>query len=153
MTEKELQLQFQIICNTTKMGQEVYIIGNSLELGNWEEHNIREIQKLNCIEFPIWQSRPINFKNKTSLEYKFIIKCPSENKIIEWEKKFQGNRKLDITNFENSLYLIDEGIFNDKSKQNIIDLQGNNFDKGNNIINNDKIIKNDNNIISNTFTL
>ncbi len=152
MTEKELQLQFQIICNTTKMGQEVYIIGNSLELGNWEEHNIREIQKLNCIEFPIWQSRPINFKNKTSLEYKFIIKCPSENKIIEWEKKFQGNRKLDITNFENSLYLIDEGIFNDKSKQNIIDLQGNNFDKGNNIINNDKIIKNDNNIISNTFT-
>ena len=145
MDEKELRLQFQINCNLTQPGQEVYIIGNSKELGNWKKNHIKDIQRLYCIEFPLWQSIPISFKNRAILEYKFIIKNPSDNnpKNINWEKNFSGNknRTLDITNLKNSLYLIDEGIFNDNSNQKIVNLEENSNDNNNKTIE----IKNNNN--------
>ena len=130
MSKKELRLQFQINCNLTQPGQEVFIIGNSRELGNWKKSHIKEIQQLYCIQFPIWQSIPIPFKNKSFLEYKFIIKKPSDDNLdnIRWEKDFEGNRNrtLDIRNLTDSLYLIDEGNFNDKSNQTITNLEENN---------------------------
>ena len=150
MAQEEIQLQFQIICNLTKPGEELYIIGNSKELGGWNQQDIKKTQKLNCVNFPIWQSPPISFENKSYLEYKFIIRNPSDNNSnnIKWEEKFQGNRTLDISNFKCCLYLIDDGMFDQKSDHIITNLNefknSDNFNINNNIINN----KINNNIIS-----
>ena len=150
MVEEEIQLQFQIKCNLTKPGEELYIIGNSKELGGWNKQDIKNSQKLNCIYFPIWQSPPISFENKTYLEYKFIIKNPSDknDKNIKWEEGFQGNRTLDISDFKCCLYLIDDGIFDNKSVQKITNLNelknDDNYNKNKNI----NIINNNNNKIN-----
>ena len=157
---EEIQLQFQVECDLTKPGEELYIIGNSKELGEWNKQDIKESQKLNCISFPLWQSPPISFKNKTSLEYKFIIKDPSNNdeNCIKWENSFQGNRILDLSNLDCCLYLIDDGIFNQKSDPKITKLHEFNNSINHNINNtviNKNVIQNNlinNNIINNNFT-
>ena len=117
MSTKNFKLQFKIECNETKFGEEVYIIGNSDEIGKWNQTNINESQKLKCNHFPTWESNILEFSNLISpLEYKYIIKSSSN---ITWENKFEGNRILDLTNKENGFYLIDDGKFNTKSKQTI----------------------------------
>ena len=117
MEDIGLKLTFQINCDITHKPEEVYIIGNTNEFGNWDKHKFKDYQKLNCIKFPLWQSVPILFDNKHKLEYKFIIKNPFDNdeNKINWELEDQGNRELDISDFKDCSYLIDEGKFNDKS--------------------------------------
>ena len=118
MYENEVKLQFQIKCDKTSFGEEVYVIGQALELGDW---NIEKCQSLYGNNFPIWQSQFITFKNKVDFEYKYIYKVPEEkNKDkVKWEK-YEGNRKLKLSDFKDGLYLIDDGNFSDKNSQKII---------------------------------
>ena len=82
-------LKFQVECKQTRPGEEVYIIGNSSELGNWKvNHSIK--LKTNSNLFPIWESNPISINSKSQLEYKYIIKDSSNN--VKWEN-FKGNRQ------------------------------------------------------------
>ena len=78
-------LKFQVECKQTKPGEEVYIIGNSSELGNWNVNNSKKL-KTNSNLFPIWESNPISFQSKSKLEYKYIIKG---NSNLNWEN-FDG---------------------------------------------------------------
>ena len=89
----DLKLQFQVECKETHPGEEVYIVGNSNELGNW---NINNSQKLSTgpNKFPLWESHPILFQSKRQLEYKYIIKNSSNN--VKWES-FSGNRSLNLS--------------------------------------------------------
>ena len=119
MTEKGLKLQFLIICNRIVMNQELFIVGNLKELGNWDTQHFQEYQKLNCIAFPLWQSVCIPFNNKTNIEYQFIIKN-LHNGIIHWERY---NRTLDISQFKDILYLIDDGEFGVNSERKIESLE------------------------------
>ena len=108
-------VQFQVECKETKPGEEVYIVGNANEIGNW---NVNNSQKLSTDSnrFPVWESNPITFQSKTQLEYKYIIKNKSNN--VKWEN-FDGNRTLNLSHLENEAYVVNDGKFSNKSNQNI----------------------------------
>ena len=108
---KEVELKFQITCNQTAPGEELYIVGNTEELSNWKIENIKETQRLYGNRFPIWESSPILFKNISSFEYKFIIKKPESNEVKKWELENKNNRTLDLSDFKSSLYLIESKEF------------------------------------------
>ena len=115
MYENEVKLQFQIKCDKTAFGEEVFVIGEALELGNW---SVEKCQRLYGNNYPIWQSQFITFKKKVDFEYKYIIKFKNKNEI-KWEE-YKGNRKLKLSDFKDGLYLIDDGNFSDKNSQKII---------------------------------
>ena len=114
MTDKNLKLKFEVECNETQLGEELFIIGNSKELGNW---NVNSSQKLitDSTKFPKWESNEINFKKKNPLEYKYIIKSSNN---VKWEN-FNENRILNLQDLKENNYIIDDGKFNDKSNQTI----------------------------------
>ena len=108
-------LKFQVECKQTRPGEEVYIIGNSSELGNWKvNHSIK--LKTNSNLFPIWESNPISFNSKSQLEYKYIIKDSSNN--VKWEN-FKGNRTINLSSLEDREYIVNDGKFSKNSNQSI----------------------------------
>ena len=127
MEEIGLKLQFQIHCDKTGYGQEVYLTGNIEELGNWK---IEKSQQLYGNNYPIWQSQFITFNTKEAFQYKYIYKYPDKNgkDDINWEE-FGENRTLDLSNFKDGLYFIDNGNFNDKDHLKIININEKKEDK------------------------
>ena len=112
----DLNLKFQVECKETKLGEEVYIVGNSNELGNWNVNNSKKLSTDSKL-FPLWESNPISFQSKSQLEYKYIIKSSSNN--VKWEN-FDGNRLLNLSTLNNNTtYLINDGKYSDKSRQKI----------------------------------
>ena len=107
-------LKCQVECKQTKPGEEVYIIGNSSELGNWNVNNSKKL-KTNSNLFPIWETNPISFQSKSKLEYKYIIKG---NSNLNWEN-FDGNRTINLSSLEDQDYIVNDGKFGNKSKQTI----------------------------------
>ena len=101
-------LKFKINYNETKPGDEVYITGNTNELGNWDTNNLKNKLSTNKEKFPLWESEPIPFKEK-KIKYKYVIKRNNGN--VEWENKI-GDRELDISDFKCCLYEINDGKFN-----------------------------------------
>ena len=124
MSDKGLSLQF-ILNGKTELGQEIYITGAVNELGNWD---LCKCPKLNTTpsSYPLWESDFIKFNNKyTNLEYKFFIRkeCDKgkDNEKIFWEK-FDGNRKLDMSNINDGFNII-YGEFSNLSFQKIETLE------------------------------
>ena len=115
MSDKNINVKFEIQCKETQFGEDLYIIGNSNELGNW---NVNQSQKLktDSSKFPLWETDNIKFKKKSPLEYKYIIKNNSNN--VRWEN-FDGNRNLNLSSLQNDYYIIDDGEFNNKLNQTI----------------------------------
>ena len=111
----ETSIQFQVECNETKPGDNVYVVGGSNELGNWKAENSQKM-KTDSNRFPLWESEPIPFQSKSQLEYKYIIKNSSNN--VKWEN-FKGNRTLDLSSLENTIYYVDDGSFSNKHSQKI----------------------------------
>ena len=124
MSDKGLSLQF-ILNGITELGQEIYITGAVNELGNWD---LCKCPKLNTTpsSYPLWESDFIKFNNKyTNLEYKFFIRkeCDKgkDKEEIFWEK-FDGNRKLDMSNINDGFNII-YGEFSNLSFQKIETLE------------------------------
>ena len=138
MYESEFKLQFQVKCDKTKMGEDLYIVGDGKEFGDWKIENSQ--QKLYGNKYPIWQSEFISF-NKKYLEFKYVIK---KDHNLVWERQKIGNRKLDLSNLKDGLYLIDDGNFDDyqnPNNQKIINLIKNEDENDEN----DEIDENDEN--------
>ena len=113
-----INLKFQIKCDETKFGEEVYITGNTKELGNWNSNNSKKLMS-DSKKFPIWESNQITFNSNSNLEYKYIIKNSNN---VKWEN-FNGNRELNFSKLEsNNSYLINDGKFNVKSEAKICGL-------------------------------
>ena len=110
-----LCLQFQVECKETQLGEEVYIVGNANELGNWNAQNSKKLST-SSNKFPLWESNPISFSSKSKLEYKYIIKNKSNN--VKWEN-FDGNRLINLSNLDDSFYMVNDGRFSNKSNQKI----------------------------------
>ena len=110
-----LCLQFQVECKETQLGEEVYIVGNANELGNWNAQNSKKLST-SSNKFPLWESNPISFPSKSKLEYKYIIKNKSNN--VKWEN-FDGNRTINLSNLDDSFYVVNDGRFSNKSNQKI----------------------------------
>ena len=123
MSEKGLFLQFTLETNhkETKPGQDVYIIGEIDELGDWKTKNAI---KLNCIKFPKWESETITFyKNYDKIEYKYIIVTENNFDEVKWEEFSDGkNREINLYNKTEGYYFVKDGEFNNKSTQKILNL-------------------------------
>ena len=110
-----INLKFKIKCDETKFGEEVYITGNTEELGNWNSNNSKKLMS-DSKKFPIWESNQISFNSNSNLEYKYIIKSSNN---VKWEN-FSGNRELNFSKLENNnFYLINDGKFNEKTEPKI----------------------------------
>ena len=110
-----INLKFKIKCDETKFGEEVYITGNTKELGNWNSNNSKKLMS-DSKKFPIWESNQISFNSNSNLEYKYIIKSSNN---VKWEN-FSGNRELNFSKLENNnFYLINDGKFNEKTEPKI----------------------------------
>ena len=141
MSEKGLFLQFILETNhkETQPGQEIYIVGEKEELGDWKPE---KAIKLNCVKHPKWESEPIPFKkNYDKVEYKYIIMPYNNDKKILWEEFSDGkNREIHLINKTEGYYFVNDGEFKNKSTQKIISLDEKyNGEKDDNNINNKKI--------------
>ena len=141
MSEKGLFLQFILETNhkETQPGQEIYIVGEKEELGDWKPE---KAIKLNCVKHPKWESEPIPFKkNYDKVEYKYIIMPFNNDKKILWEEFSDGkNREIHLINKTEGYYFVNDGEFKNKSTQKIISLDEKyNGEKDDNNINNKKI--------------
>ena len=71
-----MQVQFKIRKAETRPGQNVYVVGNKPQLGNW---NNKQAHKLSTEKgmYPAWQSRAaMTFNSReecSNIEYKYII--------------------------------------------------------------------------------
>ncbi len=160
MSKKGLSLKFIVEEKETKVGEDIYLKGSAEELGNWKT-NI----KLSGKKHPKWESDiiPLN-NNYSSIEYKYYLL--NFKKEVIWEN-FNGNRKLDISNYTEGTYVIDSGNFSDKdsltiipydeymekkeNKDNYNNIENNKEEKELNNINNKYDYEKDNNIDNNKF--
>ena len=130
MDEKGIWLQF-IVEIKTEPGQDIYIVGNNDKLSKWDAYNGVKLNTENYDheKHPIWQTDLIEFdKNVQLIEYKFIIRdtrnsTPKDKEII-WEDFGPNiNRKLDLSKFEDSYYIIDNGLFSKQLESKILTLE------------------------------
>ena len=92
----------------THEGEEIYILGNNSDFGNWAEKKF----KLDYYKDNIWRKEyRMNIKDNL-IEYKFICSHKNNNDInnYKWEKR--PNRILDVKNLdnlkkENDKYILD----------------------------------------------
>ena len=109
MSENRVYVKFKLYCKETELGDNIYIVGNINEFGNWNTDNFNENQKLKGNLYPMWLSDTIPIENKKNIEYKYIIKGP--NNKLKWEDC--GNRELNLkyTIFRKGAHYIDDGFF------------------------------------------
>ena len=119
----DLNLKFQLTCQNTQFGENVFLVGNTSSMGNWDTNKSIKLNT-DSSKFPLWESNIIPFKSKSNLEYKYIIKGQENN--IKWES-FQGNRQLDLTKLKNDEeYLINDGKFSNLIKPKITKINNQN---------------------------
>lgn len=97
MENKKFFATFEISCNFTKLGEDIYITGNCSDIGNWNsDKSVKLFTNENL--FPVWKTPVIelNLKNNT-LEYKYLIKSSSNPKGT-WEN-FPENRLIDLKEY------------------------------------------------------
>ena len=148
MSEKGYFIQFIIKTgkkeNKTEPGENIYIVGDVGELGNWDVNKSIRLTT-NKEKFPKWESDIIQFNAKyINFQYKYIKRKNDGN--IQWENVgYETNRNLNLSNLDIGFYIVDDGEFSDSSNQQIIiyDDYYNNKDKQkdnniNKIINNKK---------------
>ena len=120
MSEKGWFIQFNVKA-TTKLGDEIYIIGSINELGNWDDN--KKI-KLNTNEYlyPIWETDIIQInQNYSKIEYKYKKK---DKEGLHWEDLGgMTNRELNLSQYTNGYYIVDDGEFSIKSNQKILTLE------------------------------
>ena len=120
----DLKLKFQLICKNTVFGENVSLLGNQTQLGNWDTNKSIELKTDKHI-FPLWESNPISFNNNSNLEYKYIISNKNSHSI-KWES-FQGNRQLNLSNLnKDGKYIINDGEFSSNINPKITKINSNN---------------------------
>mmetsp|Transcript_13675 Transcript_13675/g.21431 ORF Transcript_13675/g.21431 Transcript_13675/m.21431 type:complete len:111 (+) Transcript_13675:301-633(+) len=73
----------------TEIGQQVAIVGNIDELGNWNDHTRC---KLRWTEGHVWESDNLDIQTKSYFLYKYVIL--EDGKIKQWERG--ANRIADL---------------------------------------------------------
>ena len=120
----DLKLKFQLICKNTVFGENVSLLGNQTQLGNWDTNKSVELKTDKHI-FPLWESNPISFNKNSNLEYKYIISNKNSHSI-KWES-FQGNRQLNLSNLnKDGEYIINDGEFSSNINPKITKINSNN---------------------------
>ena len=77
------QYNFTCFNSTTKIGESIYIIGNTPELGNWDTS---KAIKLNPVEYPTWSGYFSNISSNTNnIQWKCIKKNDRSNDVLQWQ--------------------------------------------------------------------
>jgi hypothetical protein len=89
---------FRVECNTTKVGDEIVLCGDSDELGNWRE-SCAVVLKTDASSFPKW-STTVLLQACECIEYKYAIRRregedPAAPGIVVWEGHM-GNRGFKV---------------------------------------------------------
>eukprot|EP00274_Cyanoptyche_gloeocystis_P005172 CAMPEP_0196657960 /NCGR_PEP_ID=MMETSP1086-20130531/26423_1 /TAXON_ID=77921 /ORGANISM="Cyanoptyche gloeocystis , Strain SAG4.97" /LENGTH=531 /DNA_ID=CAMNT_0041991289 /DNA_START=255 /DNA_END=1851 /DNA_ORIENTATION=+ len=87
-----VKVNFNVICNDTKLGETVGIVGDAEDLGNWNpEKCVRLSTGPNM--FPLWQGYCYINGYSRRVEYKLGVIKGSDRASFRWEP-FEGNRML-----------------------------------------------------------
>ena len=108
MGENKVYVKFKLYCKETELGDNLYIVGNINEFGNWNTDNFNENQRLKGNLYPMWLSDTIPIENKKNIEYKYIIKGPNK---LQWEDCDNRELHLKYTIKRNGAHYIDDGFF------------------------------------------
>lgn len=95
----------QIYAPQLKPNESLYISGNQLKFGNWQEN---KALKLSCEDFPLWKLSLPKETLSFPLEYKYIVKN-NQGKLVTWE---EGENRTIVSPPSNSsnLYYTDENL-------------------------------------------
>ena len=106
-------VQFKYECLIAE-GEEVRIVGNKEELGNWD---INQAEKLSISNINVWKSREnIEIPINTTVEYKYVIF--KNDKFERWEELPNNeNRKVFIENKFKVLVIDKQGDSNSKIQE------------------------------------
>lgn len=69
---------------TTEFGEDVYVVGNTPELGSWDHKKAVKLSRNNNLHTTADWSVMINLPRKKNFEYKFIIKGKSSTTPVAW---------------------------------------------------------------------
>lgn len=100
LSDDQNQVIFKVN-TTTNWGQNVYIVGNIAELGNWDPD--KAIGPFHTPNYPEW-FLPVSLPRSTTVEYKFIKKDDSGN--VTWE----GGSNHSITSPSSSTGTLDTSL-------------------------------------------
>ena len=181
MSSSNLSNYFAIILFKVKYetidGQNVYILGNTKELGNWQPEKGLKLTT-NETSYPIWfTTEEVKCQIGTEINYKYILMNSKTNKMIEWEsnmsnrlykvenkgiyeiKEEKGNKNREITMLKNnkSRSNITFSNLNPKIIGTISPIQNKNLFHIKDLADNDIMIRgsmcssDDNNILINTY--
>lgn len=125
--KKPIKFKFQIKCQETKWGENLYLSGDNESLGNW---NTQKSVKMNTdkTSYPLWSSNKIDLiPKKNSVEYKYLI-INDSGRVIRWEE-FQNNRKIDFNELPVNL-----------TKEDILEIELKDVYFGKNPLNNNSVL-------------
>ena len=108
MSENKVYVKFKLYCKGTELGDNIYIVGNINEFGNWNTDNFNENQKLKGNLYPLWLSETIPIQNRKNIEYKYIIKGPNK---LQWEECENRFINLKYSIIRDGIHYIDDGFF------------------------------------------
>jgi len=97
------EVTFKVKCNTRGFGEDVYIVGDCTQLGNWNADHALILSTSKQVK-PIW-SITVSLPSEIVVQYKYILKVGKT--IKRWEN-FPGNRRLRPSGFS---MVLDDGIF------------------------------------------
>jgi len=77
------QYNFTCFNSTTKIGESIYILGSTPELGNWDTS---KAIKLSPVEYPSWSGYVSNISSNTNnIQWKCIKKNDQTNIVLQWQ--------------------------------------------------------------------
>jgi alpha-amylase len=79
-TTTSTAVNFKVTYSGTVVGQDVYVVGNTAQLGSW---NTANAIKLSGTAFPVW-SKIVNLTSGTAVQYKYIRKDANGGNVL-WE--------------------------------------------------------------------
>jgi len=107
----KVKVGFKVTHGGTALGQQVYVTGNTAELGNWNTDLAIPVVVLDTFNastqvgvnsWPNW-SNSLNLAPGASIQYKYFVKDASGN-VVSWEPlPGGGNRSLTVGTTGNSL--------------------------------------------------
>merc|ERR1712048_126318 len=81
---RPMSIIFEVTCDHTKWGQQVYVVGADAALGSWSPSNAVQ---LSCKgSFPVWKSDEIFVTTKGPYEFKFVKQyAGNKGRNVEWD--------------------------------------------------------------------
>jgi len=98
----------------TAFGEEVLLVGNIKELGEWNPLRALKLQTTKA-RYPTWSTTIVIPCSSQPAEYKFIV---LKDQSYRWEE-FDSNRKLELNGNQGPFLYVDDGCFGKKVESTV----------------------------------